>query len=83
MCRVRLRRNAVENQNSNQPMQFLVIQRSYIPSFIIVRLQTTEVKEEQKNQAACACGATRPKIKFPLSPYNSRSCRVRLWRNVA
>ena len=56
-------------------MQFLVIQRSYMPSFMIVRLQISEIQRKQKNQAACTCGATRPKIKIPLSPCTSTSLR--------
>ena len=39
----------VENPNSTQPMLLHVIYRSYMPSFMIVRLQTSEIKRGEIN----------------------------------
>ncbi len=42
--------------------------KDLLPSFMIVRLQNSEIKQEQKNQAACAFGTTQPKIKISNRP---------------
>ncbi len=41
--------HAAENQNSTRPMLLQVTQRSYMPSFMIVRLQTSEIKRGEIN----------------------------------